>query len=43
MIQSEVEMKLGLADYVEELEETVKTLNRHAIELKEIWFEQNPD
>ena len=43
IIKSEIEMKFGQADYVEELSETVKSLNAHASELKEIWFEQNPD
>jgi len=43
MIKSEIEMKFGQADYVEELSETVKSLNAHAFELKEIWFEQNAE
>lgn len=41
IIQSEIEMKLGMADFVEELGETIKTLNAQAFELKEEWYIQN--
>jgi len=41
MIQTEIEMTLGMADFVEELGETISTLNSQAFELKEIWWEEN--
>ena len=41
MIQTEIEMTLGMVDFVEELGETATTLNKQAFDLKEIWWEEN--
>lgn len=41
IVQSEIEMALGMADFVEELGENIKALNTHAFELKEDWWAKN--